>query len=272
MTPEQQAIILGREPKPAEYDHRAFVGKRVLVTGAAGSVGETLCPLLTVLGAKVWPTDITGSDWFPVDYLDVTDGNTVSAMMIGLKPDMVFHLAAQKYAPEGEQVPVATTLVNVQGTYNVYRDRGMAGFVLTSTCKAIHPETAYGATKLLAERVVLNQGGTVVRLYNVVPAYGNVFEKWAGMDGPVPVTDCSRYFVTMEEAVAALLSAATRKPGRYSPDPGEIRYMPEVAMDLGYATFEIPPRRGDRIEELLTADCEDFFVEDGLVRVVGAHD
>jgi FlaA1/EpsC-like NDP-sugar epimerase len=253
MTPEQQAIILGREPKPAPYDAGEFHGKRVLITGAAGSVGEALCPLLGELGARVWPTDITGSDLFPVDYLDVTDGNKVWALLVGLKPDLIFHLAAQKYAPEGEQVPYATTLTNVTGTYNMLLSSGwFAPIVLTSTCKAIHPETAYGATKLIAERMVLNhrEYGRVVRLYNVVPAYGNVFEKWAGIDGPVPVTDCSRYFITMEEAVAALLSAVSRKPGRYSPDPGEIRYMPEVAMDLGYATFEIPPRRGDRIEEL----------------------
>ena len=272
MTPEQQAIILGREPTPVAYDTWEFVGRRVLVTGAAGSIGESLVPALQANGANVWPTDITGSDLFPVDYLDVTDQEMVRRTAMGVKPDLIFHLAANKHAPEGEQYPYGATLVNVEGTYNVLMAKGQGQIVLASTCKAVHPETAYGASKLIAERMVLNDSGTVVRLFNVVPASGNVFEIWEATDGPVPVTNCFRFFVSMDEAVCALLAAVTRDPGRYSPRPGMLRNMPSVAMELGYDSYEISPRRGDRLVEPLMAICEKGFVEDGLLRVVSAHD
>ena len=264
MTPEQIRLILGRNERPVPFDAEFFFGKGVLVTGADGSIGEALCPLLDEVGADVVATDI--------NELDVRNDIHGAGMIRQVRPDLIFHLAAQKHAPDGEETPAHTLLTNTVGTANIItRSRG-AHIILASTCKAVAPETVYGATKLIAERMVLNNGGTVVRLFNVVPASGNVFEIWDSMEDPVPVTDCFRYFISQREAVAALLAAASREPGRYSPDPGSPRYMPAVADDLDRHGVRVPARRGDRLVEPLAGICERVHVEDGLLRVVSHHD
>ena len=95
--------------------------------------------------------------------------------------------------------------------------------VLTaSTCKACNPETVYGATKLIAERMTLEAGGSVARFYNTVETCGNVFRLWEELaeDEPLPVTPCGRYFIALSEAVALMLHAAVQPPGRYIVHPG----------------------------------------------------
>jgi FlaA1/EpsC-like NDP-sugar epimerase len=169
--------------------------------------------------------------------------------------------------------------VNGIGTANVVAAARMLGarVVTASTCKACDPETAYGASKLLAERLTLAAGEVVARFYNVVETSGNVFEIWDQLaDGdPIPVAACRRYFVSIEEAAALTLWAAVLPPGRYTIDPGEPRWMEEIARDLypGRAIEQIPPRRGDRVIEPRHAGSERVEPVAGVVeRVWSPHD
>ena len=114
--------------------------------------------------------------------------------------------------------------VNVLGTRNVLAHAPEGSHVVTaSTCKACEPETAYGASKLVAERVTLNAGGSVARFYNVVESSGNVFEIWSELDPsePLEVTPCRRYFISLAEAVSLVVWTAILPPARYGFDPGQ---------------------------------------------------
>lgn len=253
--------ILGRRQRPVDVDWDKYDGTRVFITGGRGSIGSALAYMLTDAGARVTVTDI--------DEYDVRTFKKIAQY------DLVMHLAAMKYAPEGEEAPADTVETNVVGTYNVLAAAGEIGarVVAASTCKAVEPETVYGASKLIAERMVLNAGGTVARLYNVVPAAGNVFETWAGMKDPVPVTACFRFFISLKEAVHLVAACGVVDPGRYTVDPGNARKMADVADALGRKWSVMPIRRGDRVVEPELGRNEYF--EDaghGLRRVVGAHD
>ena len=124
------------------------------VTGAAGSVGKALTDRLNELGWNVTPTDLS---------MDVRDATLMDQFAGYLQPDVTFHLAGAKHAPDGELDPAGVVATNVDGTRNVLNAKS-GKVVLASTCKAADPETAYGASKLLAERMVLNAGGVVARL------------------------------------------------------------------------------------------------------------
>jgi FlaA1/EpsC-like NDP-sugar epimerase len=218
--------------------------------------------------------DVLATD---IDEYDVRV-NAPGRSYVEYDPTIVFHLAAAKHAPDGEVNPLAVAETNVIGTANVLDDFPRAKVVLTSTCKAADPETAYGASKLIAERMVLNAGGTVARLYNVTEASGNVLEYWASLppDEPLPVTPCLRYFISMEQAVDLVLRCAVLPTGRYSIDPGWQRAMESVAREHypGRALRFIYPRRGDRLQEPLIARSERFAwaQDDGLRKIESPHD
>jgi FlaA1/EpsC-like NDP-sugar epimerase len=116
---------------------------------------------------------------------------------------VIYHLAGAKHAPEGEQHPAMVARVNTIGTDNIVRAACGAKVILASTCKAGDPETAYGASKLIAERIVLNAGGVVVRFFNVRETAGNVFRLWEQIPfpQPIPYTDCWRYFISSTGAL-----------------------------------------------------------------------
>jgi FlaA1/EpsC-like NDP-sugar epimerase len=260
--------ILGRPERPLPLDEplAALAGKRILVTGAKGSIGSGL---LTHLEAVA--TD--------VDSLDVRDEEAVRETLSAADPEVILHLAAAKSAPDGERDPMSALEINVIGTRNVLAHAPRGCHVVTaSTCKSCEPETAYGASKLVAERVTLNAGGSVARFYNVVESSGNVFETWSQLaaDDPIPVTPCRRYFISLAEAVSLVLWTAVLPPARYGFDPGTAREMRDVAADLypGRVIHSIPPRRGDRLVEPLAARHEQVEqdAQASLLRIVGAHD
>lgn len=240
----------------------------IVVTGARGSIGRPLVKKLHELGRAVHATDI--------DEMDVTDRSAVELQFAHFQPDLVFHLAGYKHAPAGEEDPFGCARVNIIGTQNVLDAAIDSKVILASTCKACDPVTAYGATKLIAERMVLNDGGSVARFFNVVETGGNVFETWRELPEsvPIPVTPCSRYFISIEQAVDLFLRVAEMPPGRYTVDPGVSRTMTHVAEDLypGRETVLIPPRRGDRLVEPLYAAHETHERVNGLLRITSPHD
>lgn len=241
---------------------------RVLVTGAAGSIGAPLTAALEADGFDVLATDR--------DDLDVLNETQVRAAIGGFKPTLIYHLAADKHAPDGELHPYQVCHLNVEGTLNVLRHAAGARVVVASTCKACDPETAYGASKLVAERMTLNAGGVVARLYNVRETSGNVFRLWERLPlaDPVPWTDCWRYFISLEDAVSLCVRAAGLPSGRYTVDPGAAVHMRDEAARLypGRELVEAPRRRGDRAAEPLHAASETLEPFEGLLHIVSPHD
>jgi FlaA1/EpsC-like NDP-sugar epimerase len=146
------------------------------------------------------------------------------------RPAIVFHAAAFKHVPLMEEQPLAAIANNIFGTETLTQAAAENGarVVLLSTDKAVEPASVMGATKRVAEQIVLNAGGTVLRLGNVLASRDSVAEVFAAQikhGGPVMVTDpaARRYFLTLDEAVNLLLAAATH------PEPGTL-LAPVLAM------------------------------------------
>ena len=268
--------ILGRPERPLPLDEPLvrLAGRRVLITGAEGSIGSAVASILGGV-SEVIATDKHSGD----PAVDVRVESDVAAALKDARPEVIFHLAAAKSAPDGERDPMSALEVNVLGTRNVLAHAPEGCHVITaSTCKACEPETAYGASKLVAERVTLNAGGSVARFYNVVESSGNVFEIWAQLapGDPIAVTPCRRYFISLAEAVSLVVWTAILPRARYGFDPGKPREMHDVASALypDRRLHSVPPRRGDRIVEPLAARHEQVEQDarQSLLRIVGAHD
>lgn len=265
------------------YQWDSFDGKRVAVTGGAGAIGRAL-----IRGGK----PLQGGNWSGVDLIsilrdgvDILNYDALEARLANLSVDTVIHAAADKHAPQGELYPADVADLNVRGTDNVVRvcqELGIPTLVFLSTCKAAQPETVYGASKLVGERIVLNAGYTVARLYNVVESSGNVFRIWeqAVKDGdPCLVMEAQRRFIHLGECVEFILSCCQRPPGRYVPyaEPiwvGQLHmnWLREHAgTNPGHQI--VPLRRGDREVEPAWGAHETAYANgDGSSRVVSPHD
>ncbi|HEY6627529.1 MAG TPA: polysaccharide biosynthesis protein, partial [Acidimicrobiia bacterium] len=201
--------------------------KRVLITGAGGSIGgEIVAQVLGFEPAGVWALDRDETllhdaslGWNGEAHIvlaDVRDATKTLRTFERIRPDVVFHAAALKHVPVLEEFPDEAVLTNVIGTRNVIEAgsrAGMSHFVLISTDKAVDPASVMGATKRIAELMVQlgqhrNDGCvyTAVRFGNVLGSRGSViptFVEQIKTGGPVTVTDpeMTRYFMTVDEAV-----------------------------------------------------------------------
>ena len=276
-------IVLGRKSTPLDnsQDLLSMADERILLTGAMGSLGVAITEILSRHKVQFLGTDI--------ETCDVTNPQLVKEVISQFRPTLIVHLAADKHAPQGEINPLETFLINTSGTQNVIDAKNNLAsdqncrIVLASTCKSCDPETVYGASKLIAERLVLNDGGSVARFFNVVETAGNVFEIWGALDenSEIEVTPCSRYFISSAEATSLLLrvmalgSVKGSEKGRFSFNPGPITYMPDLASKLfpERNIKLIQPRRGDRLKEPLLAGSERVIeLGDRLWKVVSPHD
>ncbi len=232
--------LLARDP--IELDRRPIAdlirGRRVLITGAGGSIGGELCRQVAAFHcAHLSMVDFSETNLFEIDremaethpqmarksvLCDVRNAARVANTFMDLKPDLVFHAAALKHVSMVEQHPCEGVLTNVIGTWNVAeaaRACDAAQMVLISTDKAVDPTNVMGATKRLAEAVIQaqqsGQGATrysAVRFGNVLGSAGSVvpiFRSQIERGGPVTVThpDMARYFMTIPEAAQLVLHA-----------------------------------------------------------------
>ncbi|HEX5378215.1 MAG TPA: nucleoside-diphosphate sugar epimerase/dehydratase [Phenylobacterium sp.] len=231
--------LLAREP--IELDRaavRALVqGRRVLITGAGGSIGAELCRQVAAFeAAHITMCDFSETSLFEIDrelgetcpglsrkaaLVDVRNASRVAACFHREKPDLVFHAAALKHVSMVEHHPCEGVLTNVIGTWNVAeaaRACGAAQMVLISTDKAVDPSNVMGATKRLAESVIQAQQSnsvtrfSAVRFGNVLGSAGSVvpiFKSQIDRGGPVTVTheDMQRFFMTIPEAAQLVLHA-----------------------------------------------------------------
>lgn len=236
----QPEHLLGRESVVFHDQAAASVvsGRRVLVTGAGGSIGSELCRQILPLGpsqlillgrgensifeiqAELDP--IRGKTQLTPVIADVRDARRLENLASRISPDIILHAAAHKHVPLMEGNPEEAVLVNVGGTSNLVRFARSVGaqrFVLISTDKAVSPTSVMGATKKLAEMVVrqaaTEPNGTrfmIVRFGNVLGSRGSVvpfFVKRIKAGLPLPVTDkrMTRYFMTIREAALLVIEA-----------------------------------------------------------------
>lgn len=239
---------------------------KVLVTGSSGHLANHVIPLLEKEGHDVIPYDLPSGDVLDYERLG----------LVGAGADWCVHLAGLKYADRAELDPLPTVDVNVYGTANVVRVFGQ-NVTLASTCKAADPETVYGCSKLIAERLVLDAGGRVARLVNVLGSVGSVTEIWGALPDaePLPVCDATRLFIGDNEAAQLIADCLGWPPGRYGPRIPRERSMANVAEVLypGRPQVNLQLRRGDRQRERLLAECEQAkYWTPTAVRIVGSHD
>jgi len=231
--------LLGREPVAIDLEALAgYVnGKRVLVTGAGGSIGSELCRQVSRLGPSrlllldrdesalhYLNEDLGREQFFGAETLvgDATSPSRMSFVFERYAPQIVFHAAAYKHVPLMELQATEAIANNVGGTLNVARMAGEYGaerLINISTDKAVNPISAMGATKRLSEMILQSLAHeypeTVfasVRFGNVLGSRGSVvptFKRQIEVGGPVTVThpDMIRYFMTIPEAVSLVLQA-----------------------------------------------------------------
>ncbi len=229
---------------PADMSHRNvghyLADKRILVTGAGGSIGRELCQqiarwqpqVLILLGHgenSIFGTLMELRSSFPelrVEPViaDIRDNDRLHAIFSAFGPEVVFHAAAHKHVPLMESNVEEAVTNNILGTRNVVEmclTYKVERLTMISTDKAIRPTSVMGATKRIAELLVLDAARrhfSVVRFGNVLGSRGSVvpfFKRQIARGGPVTVThpEMKRYFMTIPEAVHLVLQATALGKG-----------------------------------------------------------
>jgi FlaA1/EpsC-like NDP-sugar epimerase len=270
--------LLGRQPVEIDIDALAeFVnGKRVLVTGAGGSIGSELSRQISRLGpaclvlldrdesALYYLNEELSREGFAGAELavgDVTNPEKTRALFARLRPHLVFHAAAYKHVPLMELHASEAVSNNVGGTLVVARAAGEFGaekFINVSTDKAVHPVNVMGATKRFSEMLVRSAAEEYpetlyasVRFGNVLGSRGSVvptFRRQIEAGGPVTVThpEMTRYFMITSEAVSLILQAGAMADsyGIYVLEMGR----PVKIVDLAAKMIEVMGARGIKIK------------------------
>ena len=217
-----------------------YEGKRILVTGAAGSIGSELAKqLMRVEPHRLFLLDANESGLHAVGLSldderaelvlgDIRNGPWLRHEIARIRPEVVFHAAAYKHVTMLERSPLLGIATNVHGTANVLDALGEIGverFVFVSTDKAVEPTSILGYTKRFGELLTtayaqrLGRNYAAVRFGNVLGSVGSVvpiFAKQIDAGGPVTIThpEATRYLMTIEEAVGLLIVAGSMaKPG-----------------------------------------------------------
>ena len=266
--------LLGRDPVKLDVKQIAgyLKGKRVLVTGAGGSIGSELCRQI----AKMAPSSLTllgkgensiyeinselrakynNLNLEPI-IADVRDKERIHTIFAEFKPQVVFHAAAHKHVPLMESQPAEAVSNNIFGTKTVAEaadEFGAEAFVMISTDKAVNPTSVMGATKRVAELIIQSLSKkshtkfVAVRFGNVLGSRGSViplFKKQIAKGGPITIThpDMQRYFMTIPEASQLVLQAgAIAKGGEvFVLDMGEPVKIVDMACDLIELTGLVP--------------------------------
>lgn len=275
-------------------------GKVILITGAAGSIGSELCLQIADLNPeKIIALDNNESGLFDLQnsfknqknltlvplVADITDKNTIDSVFKNYQPVVVFHAAAYKHVPLMQIYPHQAIRVNVLGTIiiaDAAKKYGTEIFIMVSTDKAVEPSSVMGATKRLAEMVVLQSKTetvskfSAVRFGNVLRSRGSVvptFEKQIDSGGPVTVThkDMERYFMSISEAVRLMIQAAANANGGelFMLDMGNPISIDQLAHRLirlrglrpgvDIAVEYVGKRPGEKVYEKLIGDTEELI-------------
>ncbi len=250
--------LLNRPQVPLDREGmaRLIQGRRVIVTGAGGTIGSELARQVAALGPErlilidngeyaLWLIDLELAERHPHVpreslLVDIRDEPRVRDVFEQWRPELVFHAAALKHVPMVEANPLEGLLTNVAGTRHVAdaaRGVGALAMVLISTDKAVNPTSVMGASKRLAEMycqaldIAARASGRgmrciTVRFGNVLGSTGSVvplFQRQLERGGPLTVThpDMQRYFMTVREAVGLVLQASVVGAGDIALPSGE---------------------------------------------------
>lgn len=258
--------LLRREEVKVDLEEmgRYLSGRKVLVTGAGGSIGQELSRQVAGFGPKslillghgendIYEVDMDLLETFPnlntiPVIADIRDSERIDWVFSFYKPDVVFHAAAHKHVPLMESNPKEAISNNVFGTWNVASAAeryGAKRFVLISTDKAVNPMSVMGCTKRAAEILIQSLAKRsetkfmAVRFGNVLGSRGSViplFKRQIRKGGPITVThpDMVRYFMTIPEAVQLVIQAAAMGRGGeiFILDMGEPVRIVDLARDL----------------------------------------
>jgi FlaA1/EpsC-like NDP-sugar epimerase len=246
---------------------QAYAGKRILVTGAGGSIGSELVRQLLLLHpCSVAILDKDENSIYELEQelkfrgpkasiepviADVRNRDRLYAILEELKPEVVFHAAAHKHVPLMEKHPCEAVLNNIWGSRNLLeacQQYRVERFVFISSDKAVNPTNVMGATKNVGEKLVqihAKEGHmrlACVRFGNVMGSRGSViplFQKQIAEGGPITIThpDIVRFFMTIPEAVQLVLCAGSLA------DQGEIFVLemgsPRKILDLAYQLLRL---------------------------------
>ena len=249
-----------------------ILGKTVLVTGGAGSIGSEICNQVLQYGAKkLIIFDISENGLFRIDNNlkanydrdryetvlgSIRDTDRLDLVFEKYKPEVVFHAAAHKHVPMMEYNPCEAIKNNVFGTWNTAKAAAahkVSKFILISTDKAVNPTNIMGASKRIAEMLIQMEDRhsdtqfAAVRFGNVLGSEGSVvplFLEQIKKGGPVRVThpEMKRYFMTIPEAVQLVLEAGAMASGGeiFVLDMGEPILISDLAADLIRLSGQIP--------------------------------
>ncbi len=287
--------LLGRTPVATDLDgvRRSLEGRRVLVTGAGGSIGSEICrqvagfePSLLILldHDETHLHDTVSLIEGPCHQalIDINDRDALLSVFERYRPEVVLHAAAHKHVPVLEDHPVEAARTNVFGTLNVLDASSAVGvgrFLLVSSDKAVLPSSIMGASKRVAERLMLSRSPrdgaySAVRFGNVLGSRGSVIPTFARQiesGGPITVTDprMTRFFMSVQEAVQLVLQASLLSRGRdiFMLEMGEPVRIMELARRMielsgGAVGVDIDVkvtgmRRGEKLEEDLREPDEE---------------
>ncbi|TFV96946.1 polysaccharide biosynthesis protein [Leifsonia flava] len=288
--------IIGRHPVDTEMESIAgyLAGKRVLVTGAGGSIGSELCRQISKFKPSeliMLDRDETGLqtaqlgtkghgllDSDEVVLADIREADVIHRIFEARRPEVVFHAAALKHLPMLEQYPDEAWKTNVLGTLNVLnaaRDAGVLTFINISTDKAANPTSVLGHSKRVAEKLTAWMADETglrylsVRFGNVIGSRGSMLPTFASMieaGGPLTVThpDVTRYFMTIPEACQLVVQAGgIGKPGEVlildMGEPVRILDIAERMIDMSGKDITIVftgLREGEKLHEILVGTGE----------------
>jgi FlaA1/EpsC-like NDP-sugar epimerase len=295
--PPPASLLLGRAEFAGDIDAAAeFVAnRRVLVTGAGGSIGAPLSHALhATRPATLVLLDHHEHSLFSLErslggqstglafeLADIRDADRLARIFGAHAPEIVIHLAAAKHVPYGERFPegaVATNVLALQRLLAIAQNHNVETFVYPSSDKSVQPPSVYGATKRLAEGLVqhaalaANRQWAILRYVNIIGTRGSVIETFTQQvleDRPLSVTDdrMTRYWISMAEAIWCALATARAAASAevVMPACGEPVPIVETASRLAgwyrpehvpYPILRTGIRPGERLHEVLLSPNE----------------
>jgi FlaA1/EpsC-like NDP-sugar epimerase len=295
--------LLGRQIVSTDHElvAAALTGRRVLITGAGGSIGSEIAAQVSSCGPALLAMldhdethlheiaarlPATAGEHLLV-LTDIRDRNRLAAVFERVRPEVVVHAAAHKHVPLLEADPVEAAHTNVLGTNNVLRVAAAIGverLVFISSDKAVRPVNVLGRSKYLGEQLVVRRAPArsrwcSVRFGNVIGSRGSVIPTFANqiaLGGPVTVTDpeMTRYFMSVHEAVTLALQAAASAEGEEIfmlnvGEPVNVLELAERMIRLSGRTVGseiaiefVGPRPGEKMTEQLQDPLEEAHLTD----------
>lgn len=286
--------LLGREEVGFDIDkiYPYFINKKILITGAGGSIGSEITkhlfqlPVLQIIGLGHGENSIhtlleecKEDNRFNYVIGDIKDKEKINFVISKYKPDIIVHAAAHKHLLLMEKFPDEAIKNNIIGTYNVLKAailNKVPKFLFISTDKAVNPTSIMGATKRISERIVISFNNIqnitkciIVRFGNVLGSRGSVlhtFKKQIENEKVITIThkDIERFFMSIPEAARLVIKSLTIENGNlFILDMGRSIKIIELARNLirmsGYSEKDIQIkviglRKGEKLFEELTTD------------------